>query len=495
MSGKTTPYVDGSLGRSEITLLVKNSLDDFVLSCLNSDFDIIVPIQEEGLAILLPKLKIRRGKGPEIIPSNSLRHIDKDQLDGKSILIVEAAVRSGGEIKEVTKYIEENFNIKSTSIAAFLVLEGYRNISDLEIPGFHVLSPNQYLWAKDVIVEHLLDEVFVHFADPPMWEFAINSNERHKLLHSLIQSEHAYVIPELNKDDDWIRISINDIVLNDRDWLIDEIEIQPLHKIRILIHKQKNVIKVLPLFYPKVLVDSNIHVSTIVKYAKKMFPKEFEKIIKLSEEVKPSPYNTFRWVATIGSMLLLRDFSFLCPGLNLNFGDMKLDTPIPNLYQYSCSDTILNALQEVARSLTKLLSKENQYFLFKTVFGFNNTNVNEKTTRALGAPFEINTPEEGLVFAFSKWINRVSTESLYDSNVILDKGISLEEVYEYTPYMTKFAVNQSLDRLIDEGLIKLRLGKDRNNYIVRTFVPGGESIRIHLRALGKFLELNSQLAS
>jgi hypothetical protein len=486
-------FVDRNLGRLEIDQVVRNSIENFVSSCLNSDYDVIVPIQEEGLAIFLPQLKERKQVTPEIIPSNSLIHIEKEKLLGKRILVVEAAVRTGGEITEITEYIEKNFQIKSTSIAAFLVLDGFKYINDLEIPIYHVLSSNQYLWAKEVVTEYLLDEVFVHFADPPMWEVGIAPDSRQEFIRVLIESNYAYIVPELNKGDDWIRITIDGIILNDRDWLIPEIKLQDIHKIRILLHKRKDIVRILPLFYPKILATSKLLVKDVLDFAKQesiFNTASFNKVHQLSAEVKLSPYNTFRWTSTLGSILLLRDMQFLIPELKINFNELKLSAPIPNLYQYSCSETTLIACQSLARDVVKPQTTEDKQLSFpKTFFKFINKQKFDTTLdTTIQSSSDKRAPEEMLVHAFSKWINGVYSDNSPNLIDTLNKGLPIEDILVGNPNIFDFSLDQALDRLIDEGLLKPRLGYDKNNYVVRTFAPGGESIRIYLRSLGRMLE-------
>jgi hypothetical protein len=481
------------LGKEEIVQNIRNTIESFVFACINSDFDVIVPVQEEGLAIFLPQLKERKGTSPEIIPSNSLFHIEKDKLKAKTILIVEAAVRTGGEITEITNYIEENFQIKSTSIAAFLVLEEFKHLSELEIPIFHVLSPNQYLWAKEVVVEYLLNEVFVHFADPPMWEFNVTAETKQEITKLLLETGHAYIVPELNEDDDWVRVTLDDISLIDRNWLLPEILVQEISKIRILLNKKADIVKVLPLFYPKILSSSKVTVTETLDYASKSgaFDNiDLSEILRLSKEVKLSPYNTFRWVSTIGSILLLGALQSLVPNLKLDAKKLRLSAPIPNLYQYSCSETILAAFENLARDIISLnyvsgiqLALPGMFFKFDESKTANNNVDNDC--------FNEISPIEDLVRTFSKWVNQVYVSNPSNLIDILNKGLPLEDVLENNCESVRYhGYDQALDRLIDEGFIKPRLGYDKNSYLVRTVAPGGESIRIFLRSMGSVLEGN-----
>ncbi len=474
--------IDTRLGWLEIEEKIRASLDKFVFDCLHSDYDVIVPIQEEGLAIMLPQLRKQRELKPEIIPSNSLDHLDPDKLKGKSVLLVEAAVRSGGELNYVSNKIERNFRVKNTAFACYLVLEEFPYVDDLVIPGFFILTANQYLWAKDVIVEYLLNEVFVHFADPPLWEYVLDQEMSQRLLSLLLQFGHSYIVPEPGESD-WIRLSLDGIDIQDVGWLHETIEVQQPIKIRVSIHKSNGRVQILPLFYPKVPDETSLPVSKLMECARFAFPTQFNRIIQLSEEVSTSSYNSFRWISAIGSILLLRDLIHIIDSMDLHLDNIKLSAPIPNLYQYSCSETILSAFEELTRAILKSVPQKGQYTLPKMCFHFRIEEKVDPDSLLLDAPFENNSPQEGLVYALGRWIKSFNSEAP-NTNQTIEKSISIEGLHDFFPYMTKEAMSRGLDMLIDEGVVKPRLGRDKKNRVVRTYAPGSESIRMHLLALG-----------
>jgi len=483
---------DRRLGRVEITKLVEDSLSNFVESCLKYDCEVLVLIQEEGLAIFLPRLATSRDVNREIIPSSALEHIEINKLDGKKVLLVDAAVRSGGELLSTAEQIKKRFRVKSISYAAFLILEGFPFLNDIVIPEYHVLTSNQYLWARDVLVKFLLNYVFVHFGDPPLWEFNFPRKQRTKLLNTLLDFDNSYIVPSLFEEGEWLRLSISNIELNDLTWVYPKIELQRPHKIRILIHKQKDIIRVLPVFFPIIPADFLIPISTIVDFARTAFPQNIKNIHFLSKSVSDSPYNAFRWISALGSLLLLRDFVLRVNHVENLLYDPVLSAPVPDLYQYSCSVTILDAFEKLAKDMTEKIKENNQYELPHPFFNFNISNGRDETSLVLKPPYENNSPEEGLTFALSIWLHDLTLKSNPEElEKDIDKGMPLETLYKLSSFMSPIAFDRALDRQIDEGVIKARLGRDDMQRVVRTYAPGSESIRTHLRSIGRAIDLIS----
>jgi hypothetical protein len=271
------------------------------------------------------------------------------------------------------------------------------------------------------------------------------------------------------------------------------VEPEEFIKIRLFIHKKEPIVLVLPLFFPSIPFNIELGLVEILSVAQTYFPSGFDKILQFAEEVPHDPYLYLRWISTVGSMLLLRDFyrKIVVSGLLLSPDDVFLQGPIPNLRNYSCRREVLEAFESVMASL--LMSKEsdantsNEMSKIHSVFSFPLSKGLVQYKEPAKPELELVPPEQYLAASIGivsiDVVNEIKEAGGSEAIPILCE-FTYPEVRSAASELTLVGVNRALDVLVDEGLVNLCFKEDANNRIHRGYYVGGESKRRILETLG-----------
>ena len=181
----------------------KNNLDNFVNFIFSLDYyDIIIPVEGEGLNLFLSKYKKLNDQEREnlyfdIVPSNSITFVNKNKylptesqdyeiFERKKILIFDATIRTGTSVQEIAEEIEKYIGeeICEISHTAFLYLDDYRkslkpnSISKFVSFNFsYEVNHFKYKIIKESVLSYINENVFSQACDPPMWVFDEISEE------------------------------------------------------------------------------------------------------------------------------------------------------------------------------------------------------------------------------------------------------------------------------------------------------------------------------
>jgi hypothetical protein len=472
------------LSSSETKAIVSKNLGVFVRRCLESDFDKIVPIEGEGLAVLLPYLADYPHKASDIIPSNSVKFVPDGILRGKKVLVLDVSVSTGHTLFKVAQIIKEKTGVEP-ALAALLVRKEFDQPERLFFQDYLSLLPNAYNWAREVIIEFLLNEVFVHPTDPPLWEIKFPESHKGALIKSLLRFSGSYSLEPTQAEDAWIRITIDKIALRHSDWLGGMIANDANNKIRVIVNRKKNIARILPLFFPLINTEKRVPISKLIEGAARRLPSEFNKVLENAEKIESqNPYVAYNWVASVGSLLLFNDFIVLLrnhfPALKID--EVRLAAPVPNIYQYSCDETILKAFEEVAKKFIDTSEKSGQMEFHDPTFIFSSVD-SHQIAEAFVMPEHLKylTSEQALIYALGTKVMEMRDENEDED---LDNGFSLAEIENKAQYMNSWAVSYAVDRLVDEGILKPRVGNVSPGYIGRVYVIAGETVRNRLEYYG-----------
>lgn len=477
-----------SYGFEEIQNLVREQLPIFVEKALSFDCDAIIPIEDEGLSILIPTLKKWKSEHkiiPTIIPSRALLEDWTAPQNFKRVLVVDASSRRGDTLRNNISEIEKKYNPDIIKSASFMVLEDVTTEVEKLVLPYLSLTGNQYFWAKTEIVNYISSQVFYKWGDPPVWKFNVSEEDLNHIFKTITNKCGCYLFP--NEDKHLIkRITIDNVSIKNIDWLPNGIDVQPFYKIRFFFDFENSAVSILPLFFPKIASENLGTLNQYLQKALPYFPKEINEFFTHSEQIRNTPRNRFRWLSAIGSILLLRDLLIHIDGFNngLTPECLQLDDPMPNLLTYSCNAETLESLERLVKIIITPQFQNKQYTLPVPIFVFDEqTDPGIVTDFRIFHPYEQYKPEWAFLFHISTWINNLYKDFPKEKvKIMLDKGLSLEELQLEFPFMSRYALDRSLDSLIDEFILRARIEESKGFY-QRTYGPAGETIRKRLRFL------------
>lgn len=490
-----------SVSRIESRKLIENSLPGFIAFCLDSEADFIVPIQNEGLAILLNSLKDRPDLTRKIFPSSSLAFLPEKEINdhilGKKGLVIDVSIRTGHSLT-TWKNIVENMSGVAPICAALLVHSESSQKVELANPSPIFLAPNSYLWGRELIVELLMNTVIIQPGDPPMWDWKIESSSYNSILTAVLEMGNAFNIPGGNTNAEWYRVSIDSIIPTHSLKQLARFEISQPLRLRLSFNKHQNLVKILPLVFPKIPKHETTPIRGFLNHFSKELGVDLSTLSELAIGVPSTPIHLFRWVSASLSVLLLKDFFLRLRnyGLAPSESDISISAPVPNIYQYSCPKEVIDEFEEFGKKVihgvsstgpaeSKQLEFTEQHYIFS-----------DDADSRFKNPFQLSglhsncSPEEGLQVFFAGWL--LDTES--DNNQVkpteeviertLANGIPFDRLIRKIDYMSPKAIGRAVDKLIDEGVLKPKVHLGDDDKYQRTYSIGTETIRRRLRTLG-----------
>lgn len=486
-----TLYKSLVIDRSESTRVrFLKAIPEFQEFCLSSNYDFIVPIETEGLSLLMPAIKPTTEK-PQIIPSSSLSNIPMSDFKGRRILIEDATTYTGKTMERLKRWFEVNHPDAEIEFASLVVFDGFKQKIRFPYKKQLFLSQNEYDWAREGLIEYLNDNVFTYFADPPLWSFTFPKEKRSELYESLAEVGQISKLPSFDETSQWIRLNIENINIVDRSWLPEFIGVEEIMKIRIFIHKKRPEIRILPLFFP-IIPQSlpNVSLVEVMEFASHKFPADFDKVLEYANESENSPEFFFRWISTVGSLLLLKDFmrrlGQIGPAISPN--KTFLLGPKPNLRNYSCRTEILESIESLVISSINHLYEGKQRKI-EDNFSFKIAQFADEwyTEPAAGDLVHLN-PEDFLAIMLGSKLN-LSGASNHEANSvrvdILERpNISLVDLGRMADRLNPIGLSRGSDILVDEGYLNPCIVTDKAGNTRRGYYVGGESKRSLLQFLG-----------
>jgi hypothetical protein len=481
---------DYSIQSNIIKDQVRKLIPDFQQFCLGSDYDLIIPIENEGLSLLLPALQ-KCNDIPKIVPSSAVKGFDIDKKIHKKILIEDASTYSGVTLLETKNWFIEKYPTTQVDIGSLIVYDKLDAKIEFAYKNYLKLSQNQYDWARESLSNYLISNVFMHYADPPLWQFNFNESQRIRLYETLIDNSTFYSLPNYCDDCLWHSFSLDNIEVTNSDWMPSFIEVEEFVKIRVFFHKYESKVLILPLFFPVLPSEVLIGLTEILEQASKQFPPELDSVLLYSKEVETEPLLYFRWISTIGSMLLLSKFVQWIKhfGIDLAYSDPFMLGPIPNLFSYSCRKEVLQTFETVMKVMLNNRNYQNDQLHFITDnFVFHNIDHVVWYKGEESIETKILIPEKYLAIVLGKKMNNEYKNDHERAKnaieIINEGGISYPEIKKISGKLSIFGINRALDVLVDEGTLNPCVIKDDKGMIRRGYYIGGESKRSILRTLG-----------
>ena len=476
--------------RREVTEKVKT----FASECLNEGYDVIIPVESEGLSVLLPTLK--EAPHLEVIPSGWMQYLDPRRFDGKQVLVVDASVEVGETLQSHVNEFSRLFHCEphQTAIIAHTVFPEQR-FSEARVKPLR-LDQNRYEWARQCLAELELAHVFVHSGDPPLWEFSYPPEFLAEVAMVVANLGTTYSVGAFHS---WERVSVDLIAPVDKTWLPEEAYIDSACKIRVLLHEQEPLLRVLPLIFPSIPAE---HPLSFPRYLRRL--QESNQIVpsalvRYADSAAQSPERTFKWIAAYASFLLLRDFLTLLqlslPGecsLTLKESDVSRSSFLfydPDFGEelYRCAfDLIAAHLRPPDRTLQPSLPELRFAYkrLSRAEIESALTGSDSEPTR--GAPAVVHLEQ-----ALALWLWELSHQSSNPAPYDTHAGLTFSDLHALLqPRVTPLALSRALDILVDEAVLRPRVGRrprfgkgDSNStFVQRTYAPAGELVRRALLA-------------
>jgi len=457
-------------------------IPDFQTFCLNSGYDVIVPVENEGLSVLLPALK-KDLEHPRIIPSSSLSSLKPGELNGKRVLIEDVSIYSGKTILKIRNQIRSNFQAKTVDFASIIVFRDMRSRLNFVYSKRLLLTQNQYDWAREAILDYLGGNVLHHHSDPPLWSLRFPRHKRGSFYEVLKELGAFYPLPDYGNDNsNWYHFSLDNIHLSNSKWLPPSIEVEEFIKIRLFVHKTEPKILVLPLFFPVINKETTSDLPSLLAYAGSFFPPEYQPILEFAAEVPRNPYLYFRWISTIGSMLLLCEFHerVLNFGIDLESNSPLMVGPVPNLRNYSCRTEVLNAFEHL---MDTMLSNNRQNIkstmhlpLFDANFSFPRVDKFNWFRETNDQGIEALLPERYLASRIGQVTLQMAVGPSESTGDIADRCLfTFPTLQHLAPNLTTYGMNRALDVLIDSGVVNSCIKTDEIGRIRRGYYVAGES--------------------
>lgn len=470
---------------TEVTKYIIENIEQFANGVLHYPCDAIVPIEDEGLSILIPLIKEKKYLADNLIPSKA---IDNDWFPQNTkiskVLLVDASARTGQTLHNYFEKVKTKFNLSDDQIdvAAFITLKTEQNFfKEFALPTLF-LDANQYGWAKEAIINYLFDHVQYRWSDPPLWKIDFSSQELKNILDSITTKTNCYLFPDENQYG-ILRATINEIKLNDSSWLLDNENYDSDLKIRLFFDYKNNQLKILPLFFPIIKEDNFSPLQSHLEKCKPYLQDEtVEELINTSKCIPNKPYYIFRWISAIGSLFLLNDFMnqilSYCPELKLN--PLKIEEPIPGLPYYSYDKKVGEILETAINNLFLNNSKVSQISL--SIFALTEKKESDSNENRfeVSEPYSNLKPEIAFFYHFANWFVKNEKQSDFSS---LLQGLNINSMYDSFKGLSHIAIDRAIDSLTDEYIIR-PLISSINGKTQRTFGPGGETVRRLFRIVG-----------
>ncbi len=467
--------------------LVLQYLPLFVRACLDSEYDFFVPIESEGMALFVSQIQYPN-RQYRILPSTTLDNIEPATLKGKKILVVDASVNSGQTLLDLATKIEQRFNCR-TSFAAFIVRNDFEHKSGLVIKGYLELPSNQYIWAKETLIEYFLKSVFVRSDDPPMWEFNLLPEEVISLAHTLLRVPNLIVIP--SAIDTIRRFTIDSVQATDNGWLPNGVYADGESKIRCLLDENNHQLRILPLFYPQVDVNTSLDITDILRsmdYVLAQNEKSVEKTLdveKLYGLRFDSPFRIFRLYSVLGAVLLLRDFLTQIDNLGFSVDWRRINVSIQSqqIFSMTRESDLLEIVNHILAALESTEYSHSQLRLPHSLF-----RVRRETIKGYGecmakfAEESLVSPEQALIEKLGLWMVQLEEEGL-DTEKIIARGLTSSEIQARLGFADCQIASIAMDALIDEGILKPRT-MEKDGLLSRRYSIASETARKRIRAYG-----------
>jgi len=498
-------------GVREVDELVRRSLPKFAEECLAQPDRLVVAIESEGMAILLPYMS--PADFARVIPDTVLDSVDPDTIRGREVLVVDASVFEGGKMWSVANRLKGEFGAKEVVTAGFVVCE---ECTPNKMPQRKqlLLSSSRYSWAKWSLSSQQLDQLVTLDGDHPSYVFRIKQGKPCQLIEAIRRFGTCYGIG--GEDNHRVRrftvdgVGINTPVC----WLPASVWLESIVKVRLFVEDIQDAdsprFSVLPLVYPSVPVTSVCTRELCIAYDADIAL--CQGAGKARDEDQDSK-RCFRCLALYASLLLLLEFlERLMVELPKGFAfELEVDEPTTtrafSLYDLEQGDVIRQAVQNrIANALTAR-PKNGQMELPFQKFNFGEDRTDELVywhTRQNAIETEYHSPEFEVVLEIAKWwLNEVKFK-IHDRDERDGYGLPFGELCRRLQgRVSPLAISRSFDQLLDQGILRPRISKfaRRDNgsqagqaFWVRGYRPGGEFVGRRLDALAMAAERVSESA-
>ena len=469
-------------------MMLLRELEIFVQEIFNLDeYDFIIPIEDEGLAILIPYLRKNIDLTKKVIPSRAIEEgiVDERKLNEKRLLLVDLSARSGRTLIAFNDLINENYNSLVDSFS-FIGLKGVIENSRIPIKSKLIFDENYYFLSKQYLTKYIFENVFIKWSDPPLWRIQISSSDFRFFKDNISKLRNYYTINN-GSFETYEILTIYNIGLNNDKWISKDIKLENNSKIRFRYEEKTECLEILPLVFPKIKTNIDLSVTEMLKKMEEFLPLDFSDLISHSKKIPSKEYFLYRWFSTIGSLLLFLDFlnQELLPN-TFKTDDLFLSGPVPNLLHYSCNKEVFRIIEELTKKIILERKSINQPGLLEPNF------IIENYSDELGKPknymkeYAEFIPQRAFEYHLGKLINQEKKSSGTMAELMMKEGWTFQEIKNKFDFLSNQELNYVLDLLIDEGVLRTRM-KVSDGYLERSYAPAGESISRKLETIGMLL--------
>jgi hypothetical protein len=452
-----------SRGLREISQLVRERLPEFSTHCLSDENQLIVPIESEGMAILLPYLSGR--DFDRIIPDTMLGSVPVEEVCGREVLVVDASVSRGLRMLSVVTRLREDLKAKRVRTAAFVV---HKECKPERVPEYKaaILSPTQYSWAKWALAEQHLDQITALDGDHPQYVFRIARGDADQLTAAIRRLGTSYELPG-DERRSVRRLTVDAVEVNDpTDWLPRETRLESVTKVRVFIENSQGEgasrFSILPILYPAIPVDTKCEDDKCRGFA---IDTGLCRVASQNESALWPSRQCFKCVALHSSLELLLEFmGRLRVELPKDF-EFRLDIDEPallrafQLYDRKTGAAIwLEIQKKISRAIDMDANGEQGQLSFPK-FNFDQERSEELLRRQVTGPARVcgaYSPEIQVGLEIASWWYREMGSGR--NNVGDDScGLSFSELCQRLKgQVSQLAISRSLDLLLDEGILRPR---------------------------------------
>lgn len=474
---------------------LESEVNSTVRACLFGNYDFVVPIESEGMGLLLPFLLQEESVKTEIIPDTVIKTLGKGYLDGKTGVMLDASLFEGKKLQR-TREILEALGPKRVYSAVPVVFEESKEEVRPDLPGQAglILDFNKYAWAKEWLVNRQLRQPFPLDGDHLIFGFEMpDISMVDEVLKAIINLPTSYLVSK--PDDEVIRLTVDGVTLRDPMNGLQQAGIwfESVCKIRLFFHRKLPRIFAIPIIYPGVSTNVDFDVSSC-PYGHMVETLCLKHMT--TGEVKKETVTCYRCLSIALSTKLMSDLLFdLFPGYLWSENKLQLLPRHPiaekNVWLFSMRkpEEILDHAYKVLSSKIRGENPEVPDLLTPT-FTLDNHAMDLSRSRYPEKRSQI--AELMVATTIASW-HKDQEDKCHDEEHLDEIGLSFSQLSDMLKdELSPFDISQSFDKLLDEGLIRPRnvetkKSDDDSCYLVRGYRPGGESTRRFLLGIANLL--------
>lgn len=479
-------------GKETFLNKLEENLNKTVKKCLSGHYDFVVPIESEGMALLIPFLVDASQKNlkPEIIPDTVLETLPTGYLTGKSGVALDASIFSGKKAM-LTKEKIARLGAKELYSAAPVVFEECPQECRPDMPNQPtvLLDYNGYAWAKEWLIKRQLHQTFPLDGDHLIFVFGgENIQITQEIFERILRLEKSYLVS--SPGDPTIRLTVDGIKLRDTSNRLGQwgIWFESVCKIRLFLDRSQPIINAIPIIYPAVPSGIKFEPPTC-PYLKLLNSLCFK---EMAEDGRRQQAETcYRCLSISFSTKVMADLLIQLFPRDLWANDKLRLEPHPValkncwLFAMRKPDLILKHSYDILRNKIKEEAEFEQLDLLSPMFV-----LDEQSIEVSQNEMEIHsdrpqlTPEVEVAFEITNWYKERQKECS-DENLLDKVGISYSQLrHRLRNKFSPIQISRSFDKLLDEGMIRPRNVEIVNEnapanpyYLARGYQPGGEYTR------------------